>query len=134
MHTKDARKASKSEQRPYAVAAGRKRRSSASAHGPPIALTDTVTLIADTHIPATVYDKAGPPVQREELAHLTSPELARCRLHPVFPEQHRSTVHNHRVMVAAPFAARSQPEIRLHALLATERFVFPGPAHWESEL
>jgi AhpD family alkylhydroperoxidase len=35
-----------------------------------LALTDAVTLIADTHVPAAAYDQAAPHFDAQELAHL----------------------------------------------------------------
>ena len=70
MHTKDARKAGESEQRLYAVAAWQEAPFFSEPERAALALTDAVTLIADTHVPAAVYDEAGRHFEPEELAHL----------------------------------------------------------------
>ena len=70
MHTKDARKAGESEQRLYAVAAWHEAPFFSERERAALALTDAVTLIADTHVPAAVYDEAARHFDPEELAHL----------------------------------------------------------------
>ena len=70
MHTKDARKAGESEQRLYAVAAWQDAPFFSERERAALALTDAVTLIADTRVPAAVYDEAGRHFEPEELAHL----------------------------------------------------------------
>jgi AhpD family alkylhydroperoxidase len=70
MHTKDARKAGESEQRLYAVAAWHEAPFFSERERAALALTDAVTLIADTHVPAGVYDEAALHFDSEELAHL----------------------------------------------------------------
>jgi AhpD family alkylhydroperoxidase len=70
MHTKDARKAGESEQRLYAVSAWHEAPFFSERERAALALTDAVTLIADTHVPAAVYDEAARHFDPEELAHL----------------------------------------------------------------
>ena len=70
MHTKDARKAGESEQRLYAVAAWQEAPFFDGRERAALALTDAVTLITDTHVPAAIYDEAARYFEREELAHL----------------------------------------------------------------
>jgi AhpD family alkylhydroperoxidase len=70
MHTKDARKAGESEQRLYAVAAWHEAPFFSERERAALALTDAVTLIADRHVPAVVYDEAARHFDSEELAHL----------------------------------------------------------------
>ena len=57
MHTKDARKAGESEQRLYAVAAWREAPFFSERERAALALTDAVTLLADTHVPADIWKK-----------------------------------------------------------------------------
>jgi AhpD family alkylhydroperoxidase len=70
LHTKDARKADESEQRLYAVAAWHEAPFFNERERAALALTDAVTLIADTHVPAAAYDQATPHFDAQELAHL----------------------------------------------------------------
>jgi AhpD family alkylhydroperoxidase len=70
MHTKDARKAGESEQRLYAIAAWHEAPFFSERERAALALTDAVTLIAETHVPAAVYDEAARHFDPEELAHL----------------------------------------------------------------
>jgi AhpD family alkylhydroperoxidase len=81
LHTKDARKADESEQRLYAVAAWEapffNQRERAA-----LALTDAVTLIADTHLPAATYDQAARHFDAQELAHLYLADRRDQRLEP----------------------------------------------------
>jgi AhpD family alkylhydroperoxidase len=70
MHTKDARRAGESEQRLYAVAAWQEAPFFSEHERAALALTDAVTLIADTHVPAAAYDDAARHFDPEELAHL----------------------------------------------------------------
>ena len=70
MHTKDARKAGESEQRLYAVAAWREAPFFSERERAALALTDAVTLVAETHVPADVYEQAARHFDAEELAHL----------------------------------------------------------------
>jgi len=70
MHTKDARKAGESEQRLYAVAAWHEAPFFSERERAALALTDAVTLVAETHVPADVYEQAARHFDAEELAHL----------------------------------------------------------------
>ena len=70
MHTKDARKAGESEQRLYAVAAWQEAPFFSGRERAALALTDAVTLVADTHVPAAVYDEAAHQFSPDELAQL----------------------------------------------------------------
>ena len=58
LHTKDARKADESEQRLHAVAAWHEAPFFNERERAALALTDAVTLIADTHVLAAAYDQA----------------------------------------------------------------------------
>jgi AhpD family alkylhydroperoxidase len=70
MHTKDARKAGEPEQRLYAVAAWREAPFFSERERAALALTDAVTLVADTHVPADVYEEAARHFDTEQLAQL----------------------------------------------------------------
>jgi AhpD family alkylhydroperoxidase len=70
MHSKRARKAGESEQRIYMVAAWQDAPFFSERERAALALTDAVTLIADAHVPAEVYEKAAQLFDTEELAHL----------------------------------------------------------------
>jgi len=70
MHTKDARKAGESEQRLFAVAAWHEAPFFSERERAALALTDAVTLVAETHVPADVYEQAARHFDAEELAHL----------------------------------------------------------------
>jgi AhpD family alkylhydroperoxidase len=70
MHTKDARKGGESEQRLYAVAAWQEAPFFSERERAALALTDAVTLIAEAHVPAAVYDEAARHFEPKELAHL----------------------------------------------------------------
>ena len=70
LHAKDARKADESEQRLYAVAAWHEAPFFNQRERAALALTDAVTLIADTHVPAAAYDQAARHFDAQELAHL----------------------------------------------------------------
>jgi AhpD family alkylhydroperoxidase len=70
MHTKDARKAGESEQRLHAVAAWHEAPFFSERERAALALTDAVTLLADTHVPADIWKEAAQYFEPEELAHL----------------------------------------------------------------
>jgi AhpD family alkylhydroperoxidase len=70
MHTKKARKAGESEQRIYMVAAWQDAPFFSERERAALALTDAVTLVAKTHVPAEVYEEAARLFNSEELAHL----------------------------------------------------------------
>jgi AhpD family alkylhydroperoxidase len=70
MHSKKARNAGESEQRIYTVAAWRDAPFFSERERAALALTDAITLIAETHVPAEVYENAARYFNSEELAHL----------------------------------------------------------------
>ena len=70
MHTKVARKGGESEQRLYAVAAWQDAPFFSERERAALALTDAVTLVAETHVPTEVYEQAALYFDSEELAHL----------------------------------------------------------------
>jgi AhpD family alkylhydroperoxidase len=70
MHTKKARKAGESEQRLYAVAAWHEAPFFNARERAALALTDAITLIAETHVPAAVFEEAAGHFDNEELASL----------------------------------------------------------------
>jgi AhpD family alkylhydroperoxidase len=70
MHSKVARKAGESEQRLYALAAWQDAPFFSERERAALALTDAVTLVAETHVPAEVYEQAARYFSSEELAHL----------------------------------------------------------------
>ena len=69
MHTKDARNAGESEQRLYAVAAWHEAPFFSERERAALALTDAVTLLAETHVPADIWKEAAHYFDSEELAH-----------------------------------------------------------------
>jgi AhpD family alkylhydroperoxidase len=70
MHSKRARKAGESEQRIYTIAAWQDAPFFSERERAAMALTDAVTLVAETHAPAEVYENAARYFNSEELAHL----------------------------------------------------------------
>ena len=70
MHTKVARKGGESEQRLYAVAAWQDAPFFSERERAALALTDAVTLVAETRVPTEVYEQAALYFDSEELAHL----------------------------------------------------------------
>ena len=70
MHSKVARKAGESEQRLYAVAAWQDAPFFSERERAALALTDAVTLVAQTHVPTEVYAEAARYFDSKELAHL----------------------------------------------------------------
>ena len=70
MHSKKARKAGESEQRIYMLAAWQDAPFFSERERAALALTDAMTLVAETHVPAEVYEKAAELFDSEELAHL----------------------------------------------------------------
>jgi AhpD family alkylhydroperoxidase len=70
MHSKRARKAGESEQRIYMVAAWQDAPFFSERERAALALTDAVTLVAEAHVPAELYEKAAQLFDSEELAHL----------------------------------------------------------------
>jgi AhpD family alkylhydroperoxidase len=70
MHTKDARAAGESEQRLYALATWHNAPFYTERERAALALTDAMTLIAETHVPREVYDQAARHFDEPELAQL----------------------------------------------------------------
>jgi AhpD family alkylhydroperoxidase len=70
MHSKRARQAGETEQRLYAIAAWQDAPFFSERERAALALTDAVTLVAETHVPAEVYEAAARYFDSEELAHL----------------------------------------------------------------
>jgi AhpD family alkylhydroperoxidase len=70
MHTKDARKAGESEQRLYAVAAWQEAPFFDERERAALALTDSVTLISEGHVPREVWDQAAAHFEPYELVQL----------------------------------------------------------------
>lgn len=70
MHTKDARVAGESEQRLYALAAWHEAPFFTDRERAALALTDAMTLIAETQVPREVYDQAAQHFDEPELAQL----------------------------------------------------------------
>jgi AhpD family alkylhydroperoxidase len=70
LHSRKARKAGESEQRLYALAAWHDAPFFSERERAALALTDAVTLVAETHVPAEVYERAARYFDSEELAHL----------------------------------------------------------------
>ena len=70
MHTKDARKRGDEEQRLYALAAWHEAPFFDERERAALALTDAVTLVADGHVPRTVWDEAAAHFDDDELAQL----------------------------------------------------------------
>ncbi len=70
MHTKDARAAGETEQRLYALSAWRETPFFTERERAALALTEAVTLVADTHVPRDVVDEASAPFSAEELTRV----------------------------------------------------------------
>jgi AhpD family alkylhydroperoxidase len=70
MHTLDARAAGETEQRLYALASWQEAPFFSERERAALALTDAVTLVADTHVPREVYDAAAQHFDETELAQL----------------------------------------------------------------
>lgn len=71
MHTKDARAHGETEQRLYALAAWQETPFFNDRERAALAWTESVTLVADTHIPDSVYEQARLHFSEEELVDLT---------------------------------------------------------------
>ena len=71
MHTKDARAYGETEQRLYALAAWRETPFFSDRERAALALTESVTLVAETHVPDEVMDEAARWFSAEELTKLT---------------------------------------------------------------
>jgi AhpD family alkylhydroperoxidase len=70
LHTKKARSAGEIEQRLYAVAAWQEAPFFNERERAALALTDAITLVAETHVPSHVYQEAARHFDTEELASL----------------------------------------------------------------
>jgi AhpD family alkylhydroperoxidase len=70
MHAKDARAGGESEERVYAVAAWHEAAVFTDRERAAFALTDAMTLLADTRVPREVYDAAAEHFDEPELAQL----------------------------------------------------------------
>jgi AhpD family alkylhydroperoxidase len=70
MHSKDARVAGETEQRLYALSAWRETSLFTGRERAALALTEAVTLIANTHVPRVVLDEAAKHFTPEELSKL----------------------------------------------------------------
>jgi AhpD family alkylhydroperoxidase len=72
MHTKDARAIGETEQRIYALPAWRETPYFSSRERAALAFTETVTLLADTHVPAEAYQAVAAEYSEAEIAALVS--------------------------------------------------------------
>ncbi|WP_067169889.1 carboxymuconolactone decarboxylase family protein [Microtetraspora niveoalba] len=70
MHTADAREAGETEQRIYGLSAWRETPFFTARERAALALTEAVTLVADTRVPDDVYEKAAKEFDEQELAKL----------------------------------------------------------------
>lgn len=71
MHTKDARAEGETEQRLYALSAWRETPFFTKRERAALEWTETVTLLAQTHVPDEIYARARDEFSEEELANLT---------------------------------------------------------------
>jgi alkylhydroperoxidase family enzyme len=71
MHSKDARAAGETEQRPYALDAWRETPFFSERERAALAWTEALTLIRDGHVPDDVYEEVRPHFDDEELLALT---------------------------------------------------------------
>ncbi len=72
MHTKDARAAGETEQRIYALSAWRETPFFTSRERAALALTESMTLMPQTHVPDADFDRAAAEYGEDELAALVS--------------------------------------------------------------
>ena len=72
MHSKDARAAGETEQRIYALPAWRETPFFTARERAALAFTETVTLLAQTHVPAAAYDEVAAVYSQDEIAALVS--------------------------------------------------------------
>ena len=70
MHTKDARRDGETEQRLYALSAWRETPFFTERERAALAVTEAVTLVAETHVPRDVLDEARASFSAEELTRL----------------------------------------------------------------
>ena len=71
MHSKDARAEGETEQRIYALSAWEETPFFTDRERAALALTEATTLVAEGHVPDTVYDKVKKSFSEEELVNLT---------------------------------------------------------------
>ena len=72
MHTKDARAAGETEQRIYALPAWRETPFFTTRERAALAFTESVTLLAQTHVPVAAYDEVAAVYTPDEIAALVS--------------------------------------------------------------
>src|SRR2546421_13115280 len=72
MHTKDARAIGETEQRLYGLAAWRETPYFTSRERAALAFTETVTRLADTHVPDQAYQEVAAHFSQQEIAALVS--------------------------------------------------------------
>jgi AhpD family alkylhydroperoxidase len=72
MHTKDARAAGETEQRIYALPAWRETPFFTARERAALAFTESVTLLAQTHVPVAAYDQVAAVYTPDEIAALVS--------------------------------------------------------------
>ena len=72
MHTKDARAIGETEQRLYALSAWRETPFFTERERAALAFTESVTLVADDHVPAEAYEAVAAHFSEDELAALIS--------------------------------------------------------------
>ena len=72
MHTKDARAAGETEQRIYALPAWRETPYFTTRERAALAFTESVTLLAQTHVPVAAYDEVAAVYTPDEIAALVS--------------------------------------------------------------
>jgi AhpD family alkylhydroperoxidase len=94
MHSKRARIAGETEQRLYADAAWQDAPFFSERERAALALTDAVTLVAETHVPAEVYEEAARYFDSEELAHLIW-QIAAINVWNRVAVATRTTIANH---------------------------------------
>ena len=70
MHWKDARAAGETEERLYSLSAWRESPLYGDRERAAVELCEAITLVADTHVPDDVWDRAAAHFEREELAQL----------------------------------------------------------------
>ena len=72
MHTKDARAIGETEQRVYALPAWREMPFFTGRERAALAFTETVTLLADTHVPDDAYEEVAAEFSQDEIGALVS--------------------------------------------------------------
>ncbi len=71
MHSKDARAAGETEQRLYGISAWREAPYYTDRERAALEWTESLTLVAETHVPDDVYERVRAQFSEDELAHLT---------------------------------------------------------------